>query len=297
MEYIGTLEQPFLDIRCPDSGAGGSEDLEPSHEELSAFSGSILKDPCGFLLLFTRYLVNGCVRTGPTSILSTVASLTPWSDFNQSPRNMYQCQMAKQAMGTPAHSLPHRHDNKMYRLQMPQKPLAVTSTQDTYHVDDYPQGMNAVVAVISYTGYDMEDAMILNKGSMERGLGHGTLYTSESIMLSGGKRSSEEPERFGRPQVRLTGDRSFICAASLNFSFHWHFFGSFFFLQDSSQKGASSGDAKHLDEDGLGAPGERVEGGEMYACSINTISQKAKPHALKDSDAAYIDQASLDCGC
>ena len=50
----------------------------------------------------------------PTNMLSLLASLTPFSDYNQSPRNMYQCQMGKQTMGTPAHSLPHRTDNKMY---------------------------------------------------------------------------------------------------------------------------------------------------------------------------------------
>jgi DNA-directed RNA polymerase I subunit RPA2 len=48
-------------------------------------------------------------------MLSVVANLTPFSDFNQSPRNMYQCQMAKQSMGTPVHSLAYRTDNKLYR--------------------------------------------------------------------------------------------------------------------------------------------------------------------------------------
>ena len=40
-------------------------------------------------------------ETGTSAMLSVVASLTPYSDYNQSPRNMYQCQMGKQTMGTP----------------------------------------------------------------------------------------------------------------------------------------------------------------------------------------------------
>ena len=45
-----------------------------------------------------------------------------------------------------------------------------------YHMDEFPTGTNAVVAVLAYTGYDMEDAMIINKSSMERGLCHGQIY-------------------------------------------------------------------------------------------------------------------------
>ena len=63
---------------------------------------------------------------GTGSMLSVIASLTPYSDFNQSPRNMYQCQMAKQTMGTPCQALTHRTDNKMYRIQNPQTPIART---------------------------------------------------------------------------------------------------------------------------------------------------------------------------
>lgn len=60
-------------------------------------------------------------------MLSVVASLTPYSDYNQSPRNMYQCQMGKQTMGTPAQALAHRTDTKLYRLQTPQTPIARTA--------------------------------------------------------------------------------------------------------------------------------------------------------------------------
>ena len=116
-----------------------------------------------------------------SQILSIVASLTPWSDFNQSPRNMYQCQMAKQTMGMPLHSFPYRSDTKLYRLHTPQRPIASNISYDKYCVDDYPLGTNAVVAVLSHTGYDMEDAMIVNKSAVERGFAHATLYKTDVL--------------------------------------------------------------------------------------------------------------------
>ena len=82
-ELIGTLEQSNLDIHCPDGGSGGSPGLSFTHAEPAA-----------------------------AQMLSVVASATPLSDYNQSPRNMYQCQMGKQTMGTPAQALAHRTDNK-----------------------------------------------------------------------------------------------------------------------------------------------------------------------------------------
>jgi len=122
-ELIGSLEQAYLDVRCPDGGDGGSQGLLASHEE-----------------------------TAPTAFLSAVASMTPWSDFNQSPRNMYQCQMAKQTMGTPLNSYIYRADTKLYRIHTPQRPVAQTQGYQTYEVNEYPLGTNAVVAVLAHTG-------------------------------------------------------------------------------------------------------------------------------------------------
>jgi len=59
--------------------------------------------------------------------------------------------MGKQTMGTPLHALGHRSDNKLYKLQTPQSPLVRPAVYDFYHMDEYPLGTNAVVAVISYT--------------------------------------------------------------------------------------------------------------------------------------------------
>uniref|UniRef100_A0A6Q2WY42 DNA-directed RNA polymerase subunit beta n=1 Tax=Esox lucius TaxID=8010 RepID=A0A6Q2WY42_ESOLU len=101
-----------------------------------------------------------------------------------SPRNMYQCQMGKQTMGFPLHSFQERSDNKLYRLMTPQSPLVRPVMYDHYNMDNYPIGTNAIVAVISYTGYDMEDAMILNKSSWERGFAHGCVYKTELVDLT-----------------------------------------------------------------------------------------------------------------
>jgi DNA-directed RNA polymerase I subunit RPA2 len=91
--------------------------------------------------------------------------------------------MSKQTMGTPATALRHRTDNKLYRLQSGQTPIVRPAAHNFYGMDSFPNGMNAVVAVISYTGYDMEDAMILNKSAHERGFAYGTVYKSLIIDL------------------------------------------------------------------------------------------------------------------
>ncbi|GAB7357139.1 hypothetical protein MBLNU459_g7934t1 [Dothideomycetes sp. NU459] len=159
MDYVGPFEQPFMSIAC----------TEP--EIVSGDSTHVEYDP--------------------TNILSIVANQTPFSDFNQSPRNMYQCQMGKQTMGTPGTALKYRTDNKSYRLQTGQTPVVRPPLYNEYGLDNFPNGTNAVVAVISYTGYDMDDAMILNKSAHERGFGHGTIYKTKKIDLSeesGGRR-------------------------------------------------------------------------------------------------------------
>ena len=66
----------------------------------------------------------------------------------------------------------------------PQMPLVKPKLYEDVGFTDYPSGVNAIVAVISYTGYDMEDAMILNKSSYERGMGHGCVYKSHTFQLN-----------------------------------------------------------------------------------------------------------------
>ncbi|KAI0209727.1 DNA-directed RNA polymerase III subunit RPC2 [Lamellibrachia satsuma] len=105
----------------------------------------------------------------PFTILGVCAGLIPYPHHNQSPRNTYQCAMGKQAMGTIAYNQRNRIDTLMYLLAYPQAPLVKSKTIDLIQFDKIPAGQNAVVAVMSYSGYDIEDAIVLNRASLDRG--------------------------------------------------------------------------------------------------------------------------------
>lgn len=107
----------------------------------------------------------------PMTILGIVAGLIPYPHHNQSPRNTYQCAMGKQAIGTIAMNQYERFDTLLYSMVYPQKPIVKSRTLDLINFDQVPGGQNASLAVMSYSGYDIEDAVILNRGSMDRGFG------------------------------------------------------------------------------------------------------------------------------
>lgn len=222
IELIGPFEQAFMEIRCADGGDGGRRSFTATHEEIH-----------------------------PTSILSVVANLTPWSDHNQSPRNMYQCQMAKQTMGFSSQALKFRSDVKTYHLQTPQSPIVRTAAYEKYCVDEFPTGTNAIVAVLAYTGYDMEDAMILNKSSVDRGLCRGHIYQTESIDLA------DRQEKSGAVKV---------------------------FSRSSDRTMNSS-----IDSDGLPYIGQVINPKEPLYCTYDTLTSVAKPTLLKGLEPVIID--------
>ncbi|BFU25408.1 DNA-directed RNA polymerase III subunit 127.6 kda polypeptide putative [Entamoeba histolytica] len=119
----------------------------------------------------------------PLSILGVVAGLIPYPHHNQSPRNTYQCAMGKQAIGTIGYNQFKRVDTLLYLLYYPQIPMVKTKTIDMINFDKLPAGQNAMVAVMSYSGYDIEDASILNKASIDRGYGRCFVYRKAECVI------------------------------------------------------------------------------------------------------------------
>jgi DNA-directed RNA polymerase I subunit RPA2 len=176
--------------------------------------------------------------------------------------------MGKQTMGTPSTALQHRTDNKQYRLLTGQSPIVRPALHNTYAMDSYPNGTNAIVAVISYTGYDMEDAMIINKSSHERGFGYGTVYKSQVVDLSDLQRNTKSSSAstlhfgIGRDIRTAPGNNQHPCC---------------YFLGD----------------DGLPYPGVKLSPGSYLAAYVDDTTNKTRFVKYKGDEDAYVDQVRL----
>jgi DNA-directed RNA polymerase II subunit RPB2 len=130
-----------------------------------------------------------------SAILGTSASAIPFPDHNQSPRNTYQSAMGKQSIGVPTMNHQIRMDTTSHVLWYPQKPMVDTQINDVIHMNDLPAGQNAIVAIASYSGYNQEDSIIMNKGSIDRGLFRSMFYrTYKEEVKSTGSNSKERIE-------------------------------------------------------------------------------------------------------
>ena len=119
----------------------------------------------------------------PFTILGAVAGLIPYPHHNQSPRNTYQCAMGKQAIGAIGYNQFSRIDTLLHLLVYPQKPLVRTRAIELIKYDKLPAGQNAIVAVMSYSGYDIEDAIVVNKASLDRGFGRCQVMRKQATQL------------------------------------------------------------------------------------------------------------------
>ena len=144
--YIGTWEQSWLDI------ASVAADLVDAHTQLNRTF---------------RYM-----EQSGNNVISLTSATIPFFEYNCSPRNLFQCGLSKQTAGTQLLAQSWRREAKLFRMYTPQRYIVRTLPMDYFGLDDVALGVNAVVAILSYTGYDLDDAVIVNHTSVQRGMFH-----------------------------------------------------------------------------------------------------------------------------
>ena len=145
-----------------------------------------------------KFKCNYC-EIHPSMMMGVMSSSIPFPDHSQSPRNIYQSSMSKQAIGIYATSFQNRADTITYVLNYLQKPLVSTLPSQFMGFNDMPMGMNVIVAVMTYGGWGQEDAVILNKGAIDRGLFHTTSY--RTLMTEEKKQGSNNFETICMPPI------------------------------------------------------------------------------------------------
>ncbi|SCU82842.1 LADA_0C08262g1_1 [Lachancea dasiensis] len=187
----------------------------------------------------------------PFTVLGAVAGLIPYPHHNQSPRNTYQCAMGKQAIGAIAYNQFKRIDTLLYLMIYPQQPMVKTKTIELIDYDKIPAGQNATVAVMSYSGYDIEDALVLNKSSIDRGFGRCETRRKLTTVLK--RYPNHTQDMVGGMRVDENGDPIWQHRA--------------------------------LGPDGLGEVGMKVESGQIYV--NKSVPTNASDSVLTQTQAQY----------
>jgi DNA-directed RNA polymerase II subunit RPB2 len=115
----------------------------------------------------------------PSTIFGVLASCIPFPEHNQSPRNTYQCAQGKQAMGVYVTNYENRMDKTAYVLNYPMRPLVDTRIMNMIQLNKIPSGTQVIVAIMTHTGYNQEDSLLINQGSIDRGMSLVTVYHTE----------------------------------------------------------------------------------------------------------------------
>ena len=181
--------------KTPVGGHTLVEYIDPGETEgcvIAMYSKDVMKD-----------MTHTHAEIHPSCILGSLGSNIPFPDHNQSPRNAYQCAMGKQAMGMYSLNFRERFDAMAHMLCYPQMPLVSPFMSKFYGTQKMPCGQNITVAIMTYSGYNQEDSIMINEAFLQRGGFRSIFYRTYKDEEKKNQSSGEE-ERFFRPDPLLT---------------------------------------------------------------------------------------------
>lgn len=192
----------------------------------------------------------------PSTIFGVVISCIPFPEHNQAPRVTYQGAMAKQAMGLYVTNFDSRMDKTSYVLSYPMRPLVDTRLMNLLEMNKVPSGEMAIVAIATYTGFNQEDSIIMNQGSVDRGLFGATIYSTER---------DEDKKMQGDEEIRCRPDPTIT-------------------------KGMKFGNYEKLNKNGLIPENTLVENGDIIMGKVIPIRENKNNHTktLKYQDHSQI---------
>jgi len=185
-------------------------DIEEENANMIAMNHTDLVNNSSEVVCMQNYINKNIKYTHlelhPSLMLGVIASAIPFSNHNQAPRVTYQCAMSKQALGI--YSLDqNRMDTIAYVLTYLMKPLVRTKTMKYMNYDKMPCGQMAMVAIMSYSGYNQEDSIMMNKSAIDRGLFLSTFYrTYKDNCIK--NHSTGEEEFYCNPKERVERTKS-----------------------------------------------------------------------------------------
>ena len=145
------------------------------------------------------------VEIDPQLILGVCASLVPYPEHNSTPRVTGGTAMVKQSLGLPSANYRLRPDTRMHVMHYPQQSIVGTRSMKTTNFAERPGGQNFVVAILSHHGYNMQDAVVMNRAAVERSLGRSSFirtYNAENKQFPGGQKEQIEIPGTGLDEVK-----------------------------------------------------------------------------------------------
>jgi DNA-directed RNA polymerase subunit B' len=129
------------------------------------------------------------LEISPIATVGLTTSMVPFGNYNQGVRLNQGAKNQKQSIGFYAANFLVRLDMDVNLLHYPQNPIVKSVMHDVSDYGKHPAGQNVILAVMSYKGYNMEDSIVINKGSIDRGMGRSTYFrpvVAEELRYSGG---------------------------------------------------------------------------------------------------------------